>query len=342
MKYRFLVGLAFLLAAVAVIWVYNDTRSEPVMTVKGYTGGSKAILLNNPDVKAILRDKYHLQVDFTPRGGLDKDRELSDFSWQGTELAVEQYQEEHGGKATYDSLLLSPVVMYSWEPVAEGLVQTGFVEKRADGVYYADMEKFVPALIEHKLVLPGGQPGTQAIMAYISDPTKAETGLNFAAMLAKTLQTVKGEKFDETFPAIKTYVDELGFKPLRTIDLFKQCLGKGMGACPIFVAYENNLPDFAGEHDVGCDDLKQLRAIYPVPTIWATHPMIAITPGGKELLIAMRDRDIQKIAVEKHGFRSVLGKIEPVSCILAAASVETMPLPTNAEMKRLGKYLEQQ
>jgi hypothetical protein len=345
MKYRFLVGLAFLLAAAGIIWASNHWRPEPVVIVKGYLGGSKANLMDDRDVQEVLRVKYHLAVQFTTLGGLEQPKpemDLSDFIWPATELTVEQYKLQHGGTATYDSLLLSPIVMYTWEPVAEALNQAGFVGKRADGVYYADMEKFVPALIDHKIILPGGQAGSDAIVVYTSDPTKSNSGQIFAAMLAKTLQKVNGERFDETFPVIKAYFDSLGFKPPKTADLFMQCLGKGIGACPIFVGYESLLPDFARDHNVECKDLSLLKAIYPVPTMWATHPMIAATPAGKELLKAMRDSEIQNIAVKMHGFRSVLGKTEPNNCILTAASVDTMPLPTNAEMDSLTKQLEQQ
>ena len=294
---------------------------------------------------AILHDKYHLQIDFTTMGGreqIDPNMYLADFIWPATELPIEQYKHDHGGSAIYKSLLLSPIVMFSWEPVAEGLSKAGFIEKRADGVYYADMEKFVPALVDHKLPSVPGQAASSRIVVYTSDPTKSNSGEIFAAMLAENLQEARGITFDAAAASVKTYEDELGFKPARTTDLFDQCVGRGMGACPIFAAYESLLPDFAHEHNVACGDLKLLTAIYPVPTMWATHPMIANTPGGSKLLAAMQDPDIQKIAVEKHGFRSILGGTAPNNCILTAATVDTMALPTNAEMGRLDKELERQ
>ena len=92
--------------------------------------------------------------------------------------------------------------------------------------------------------------------------------------------------------------------------------------------------------NVDCKSLTSLKAIYPVPTMWATHPMIANTPGGKLLLNAMQDAGIQKLAVERHGFRGILGKTQPNNCILTAAAVAAMPLPSIAEMVRLAKQLE--
>ena len=313
------------------------------MTVKGYIGGSKASLMNDPEVKNILRDKYHLEMQFTTLGGLEQlspEMDLSDFIWPATELPVEQYKHDHGGKVNYASLLLSPIVMYSWEPVTGELNKDGFIDKRADGVYYAGMEKFVPALIDHKLMPPPGQSSAHHLAVYTSDPAKSNSGQLFAAMLTEILNKTRGKTFDEAAASVKIYFDELGYMPPKTADLFTECLGKGMGACPVFVSYESLLPDYARDHNVECQSLTSLKAIYPVPTMWATHPMIANTPGGAQLLKAMQDADIQKLAVEKHGFRGILGKTQPNNCILTAAAVDAMPLPSVDEMDRLAKQLE--
>jgi hypothetical protein len=345
MKYRFLVGLACLLVAAGIIWVVGHSKPLPVMTVKGYIGGSKASLMNDPEVKKILLDSYHLQVSFTTLGGreeLSPGMDLSDFIWPATELPIEQYKRDHGGTANYDSVLLSPIVMYSWEPVADGLSKAGFIEKRTDGIYYADMGKFAPALVDHKLVPQQVQGSANYVVVSMSDPTKSNSGEIFAAMLAKSLQKATGMKFDEASAIVTTYVDELGYEEPKTADLFKHCLATGVGACPIFVGYESLLPDYAGEHNIECNALKTLKAIYPVPTMWATHPMIANTPGGAALLKAMHDTDIQRIAVERHGFRSILGTTAPNNCILSAASVDAMPLPSHAEMDILDKKLDHQ
>lgn len=345
MRFRFLIGLTLLLAAAAVVAVYPIWFNPPaVVRVSGYIGGSKANLLNNPQVKEVLRDKYHLEVNFSTLGGLEQlsaIQEPYDYLWPGTDLAVEDYKSSHGGKAKYESLLLSPIIMYSWEPVTEALSHAGLIEKRPDGVYYADMNKFVPVLLGQKTVLPEGQGGHGTVVAFTSDPTQSNSGQIFAAMLAKSEQEQERRQFEQILPKVKAYLDNLGFKPPKTSDLFKQCIGKGMGACPIFVAYESLLPDFVEQFDVGCKDLKSLKAIYPVPTIWATHPLIAATPSGEKLLAALRDPEIQRIAVEKHGFRSVLGQAQPNNCIQMAASVSAMPLPTRVEMDHLTQFLEQ-
>ena len=346
MKHRFWIGIALLAGAAAVLAIAPAWLNPPaVMRVTGYIGGSKANLLNDPQVQAVLREKYRLDVTYATLGGrelLSAIEEPYDFLWPGTELSVEDYKLSHGGKARSDSLLLSPVVLYSWKPIAEALNQAGLIEKKSDGVYYADMSKFVPALLAGRLPWPRGQGDGHALAVFTSDPTQSNSGQVFAAMLAKTVQGQGERRFEAAFPAVRAYLDALGFKPVKTSDLFKQCVGKGMGACPVFVAYESLLPDFIAAFGVDCKDLESFTVIYPVPTIWATHPLIAATPRGEQLLVALRDPEIQRLAVEKHGFRSVLGRAQPRGCIAAAASVSAMPLPTKAEMDRLNDDLDRQ
>ena len=47
-----------------------------------------------------------------------------------------------------------------------------------------------------------------------------------------------------------------------------------------------------------------MRIIYPRPTVWSGHPLIAITENGKRLSRALQDEELQRIAWEEHGFRS--------------------------------------
>jgi hypothetical protein len=43
--------------------------------------------------------------------------------------------------------------------------------------------------------------------------------------------------------------------------------------------------------------------LYPSPTVWSSQPLVALTPGGKRLMEALRDPEIQRIGWEHHGFR---------------------------------------
>ena len=52
---------------------------------------------------------------------------------------------------------------------------------------------------------------------------------------------------------------------------------------------------------------QKVRILYPKPTVWSSHPLHGLTThGGERLLHALQDADIQRLAWERHGFRSGL------------------------------------
>lgn len=69
--------------------------------------------------------------------------------------------------------------------------------------------------------------------------------------------------------------------------------------------YESQLLEFAYENP---DDWKELKddivMLYPDPTVWSSHVFIALDDAGAKGIDALLDPDIQKLAWEKHGFRT--------------------------------------
>lgn len=350
MKARFLVGIALLLLAglaIAIYWYLN----QPITKVYGYIGGSKANLMEDQEVKDILRNKHHLEVVYQTLGGLEqvcgvdpiKGAALPggyDFLWPGTDLSVDEYKSCHGGKADYASLLKSPVIIYSWESITEPLEKAAYIEKNSNGYYTANMEKLAPVLIDAKTPWPDGIQTKGKMEVRTSDPKKSNGGQVFGALLAKLLQKQNNVAFKETLPGVKNYFDSLGYMESSTKTLFDNCLVKGAGSCSLFWAYESFLPDFLNENKFKCEDIKALKAIYPDPTIWATHPFIAETQNGKDLLNALQDNEIQTIAAERHGFRSILGEMANIECLQTAQAINGMPLPTKPEMDALDACLK--
>jgi hypothetical protein len=330
------VGLLFaaLILPSAIKTIIIDWIDPPVL-VSGYIGGSKANLLENPDVQQVLRDKYRLRVGFEPIGGLEQVCDIKkpyDYLWPGTLVSVEGYERCHDGAANFNSTLFSPIVIYTWEPVVRALSSINLVEVRSDGVSFVDMRKLVRILLDRRTSWPPALGLDGNISVETCDPTKCNSGEMFAAMLARL-----GRK-----DQIAEYFAQFEPKRPRTVLLFEECYATGMRACPMFVAYESLLSDYIGEKELNCKDTKALRIIYPRPTIWATHPMIAATEKGKRLLAALRDPVIQKIAWEKHGFR-VGSRIEgPRGCHTLPDSddIPSLQLPTPGDREYLQKALQ--
>lgn len=49
---------------------------------------------------------------------------------------------------------------------------------------------------------------------------------------------------------------------------------------------------------------KPRSILYPAPTVWSAHVLIAIDESGQTLLKGLQDETVQELAWKKHGFRT--------------------------------------
>ena len=98
---------------------------------------------------------------------------------------------------------------------------------------------------------------------------------------------------------------KLGYMESSSSDLFDQFLKTGMGAKPLIAGYENQLLEFAVENPDTWEQIKgDIVMMYPTPTVWSSHVYIALDEAGAAGIDALLDEDIQRLAWEKHGFRT--------------------------------------
>jgi hypothetical protein len=320
-----------------LIWAaYNRWLRPPPLplALRGCISGSKAGVLNDPEVQRILLEKYKLQVSFETMGSRDMVRcaEGYDFVWPGTEADVERFRQLLGNNLSYETPINSALVLYSWAQVTDALVKQGVVEE-VGGVYYvADVDAMLSWLFQDKDWKDLGLPQLYGRFAVVpTDPTKSESGGLFAVYLTSMLQD--GHVPDvaaagQTLPRAHTYFDSLGFLEQSTGKLFDRFLRAGAGDKPIIVAYESQGLEKVAQDPQREQILQKMRIIYPRPTFWVSHPLIALTPGGKQLMAALKDEEILEIAWKEHGFRSGVAGIRsrPEDLLPAAvpASIDSL------------------
>jgi hypothetical protein len=166
----------------------------------------------------------------------------------------------------------------------------------------------------------------------------------FAGLLANMFNqgsVVTTQNLDAVLPQVKEYFALRGYMEQSSGDIFDTFITTGVGSKPIIVGYENQLVEFALENQKYLDYLRQkIRTLYPEPTVWSSHPLIALTSKGKRLIEAMKDDDLQRIAWEQHGFRSGLIGVQNDPSILVVAGIPqeitaVMPLPDATVMERI-------
>ena len=325
--------LAMGLSSVAVIKNFSgDSRngnsagngalvSVAQVEVKGYYGGEKEDLLNNPEVQRILRDKYKLTVNGKKAGSVAMVRDTvltddDDFLWPSSQLSLAIYKNSGGKVAADANILNSPLVIYTWTDVCDFLVTVKVVQKRGDIYYITDMPKLIKMISDGSKWKDVGfqKLGSNArIGIRTSDPSISNSGYIFAGLLASTLNG--GDIPDDTtvgavIPKMASVFNRLGYMEQSSRDLFQGYLTRGMGAYPMTAGYESQLLEYILQNPASKGEiLNTRRVLYSEPTVWSNHPFIARTARGKRLLEALKDPKIQEIAWKQHGFRSGLPNV---------------------------------
>src|SRR5205085_12360801 len=84
----------------------------------------------------------------------------------------------------------------------------------------------------------------------------------------------------------------------------------------------------------------RVRAGYPQPPMWSSHPPIALTGNGGKLVAAMKAPELQRIAWERHGFRSGLLGVQNDTRALKVVGVPSrvasvVPMPNANAMQKI-------
>jgi len=135
-------------------------------------------------------------------------------------------------------------------------------------------------------------------------------------------------------PRLKTLFSRMGYMESSTGFLFEQYLRTGVGSHPLIVGYENQIVEFSLQYkDLWPKVKDRMRILYPVPTVWSSHPLIAVTPKASKLMEALVDPQVQKLAWERHGFRTGLIGVQNDPSILLIPGIahevnKAVPMPT--------------
>ncbi len=332
----------------------KEVEKAKDITVKGYVGGEKMGFLTNEKVLEILDKTYGITLDAHKKGSVEMVKSAQyrgddiDFYWPSNFVCVEWFKNSGGHSKGADVIFNSPIVIYCPDKVADALIEEKIVTV-ADNVHYiVDFPKLVNLATngtKWKDIGLAMIPGSLKILS--TDPTRSNSGNIFYGLLANTLHgdVVSPSTVGEMLPAIKKYFDRMGFQHKSSGDIFDLFVSNPYTS-PLLVGYESQLIEYAIQNS---DDYtiaflkKNIRTLYPQPTVWSSHPLIAVNDKGMRLMAALKDADIQKIAWDLHGFRSsvkgvrndptkhkVSGLPDVVTSIIQMPSAETMDMILNA------------
>lgn len=284
-------------------------------------GGGKEGFIKDEEVIRIMAEKYQIEL-------------VSD-AWSNNRLIAPDVKFVREDGKPYDAVFFSdqrfydyfkangiakyldgsitlntPVVIYSWDQIADALIREGVVEEREGTYFIKDMEGLMERIRDGQKWSDIGLNGVFGTINIAStDPVTSSPGATYYGLLVSIMNggMVTEQTVQSVLPEIKAFYEYSGFMNNTPADLFDLYLRTGMGAKPLIVDYEKSMLEFAVNNPEGYQQVQnRVRILYPEPTIWNSHCLITLTENGNRYLEAMNDPEIRKIAWERYGFRTGL------------------------------------
>jgi hypothetical protein len=358
---RNLIIFAFVIMAIGVVaasWFNTSLSLLPSVEVNCYIGSEKDDFLDNPEVQRILQNRYQLSVDYRTAGSIEQaflsSAQLADVDclWPSNTSAEEIFKLEHPEiSASSQVIFNSPIILYTWDDVFQGLTQSGIISDSGSGYATADMEQISDLMVTRPDWQTVNVDRINSFRIITTDPTQSNSGNMFYALFLNMLNDGQVASTDDLavyIGDIEAYYNAQGLMENSSGDLFDQYVTQGAGAVPLMANYESLLIELTQANpDLVTLIQDNIRIAYPVPTVYSSHPLIALTDEGERLMEALQDPDIQRIAWEQHGFRSGVPGVVNDPAILEMVSLPPtnditwiLPLPRPQAMLEMVNELE--
>ncbi|HEX3544949.1 MAG TPA: hypothetical protein VHU62_00015 [Mycobacterium sp.] len=327
--YAGLVGIVVVVVIAVAVILMNKRPSggeaappDGTVRITCYGGSEKEDFINDAEVKKILRDKYHIEVNFNAKGSYKQVQipadELKankiDCLWPSSASAQAFFEGSGTSKAFGNdyqaaSVLESPEVLYANKEAADGLKNTGIVQFRDNTYFIVDLRKLLDEYLlpakswaDLGVALPSGP-----VLINSSDPATSNSGMTLAQLELASVasgnpyQPATEAQAGASLAKVKALVDAQGLMRTGSDSAFEQWVIQQTGG--LLAGYENQLLQWITTRNAGVVP-EGIVTLYPEPTIFNDHPILTLTEAGKKLIAAVEDDAVQDIAWSRYGFRS--------------------------------------
>jgi hypothetical protein len=217
------------------------------------------------------------------------------------------------------------------------------VEKRNEGFYIVRFRELLDLIVAQTAWKDIGLNFYGKVTVRCTDPTRSNSGNMFAGLVANMLndgEVVDEQTIDAILPQLKQFFARLGMMEHSSGDIFNKFIATGINNSMV-VGYENQVVEFILANPKSQSLIQDsVCVLYPEPTVWSSHPIISLNAQGNQLIQAMTDEEIQRIAWSDHGFRSGLVgvTVDPraVNLNFMPETINSvMPLPTPRAMQEI-------
>lgn len=341
-----LAGYQYLSTNTELVSNFAPSLAEPV-EVTGWLGWEKRGLFEDAEVKQILRRNGYV-MNIQKKGSIEMVSEPAgdaDYLFPSSKIALAIYEQTQGEDVSAETILYSPIVVYSWRSLLPELESAKLVTLQ-DNYYTLDLNRLVNLVQEGKTWEDIGVTSLKGrIRISSTDPTKSNSGNMFAALVAnifvgKNDVVTSAELSDEVLSEIATFFGKMGLMDDSSGDIFSKFLSIGRSTYPFVVGYESQLIEVINEGELNVEDIVTL---YPTETVWSEHEFIPLTEEAKDLATVLAENEeIKRIAWERYGFRNLTANVD--TSIFASHNIATeiqtaVPVPDAEVMIKIVEKL---
>jgi hypothetical protein len=289
--------------------VSQQVASSQIVTVKGLIGSEKEAFFSDPKVVDALR-KGGVVVQFDKAGSrtiASADLSKYDFAFPAGVPAATELRKNPKFQKAYDEFF-TPMTIASWKTIADLLVANG-VAKDQGGYYTLNMEAYLNLVMENKrwsdLKPNESYNVNKSILITSTDIAQSNSAamyLSLASYVANGNNVVQGEDdIQKVLPKVSPLFLKQGFTEYSSDVPFQDYLSMGIGKAPMVMVYESS---FINQAALPNGLSKDMVLMYPEPTIYSKHTLIALSANGQKLgELLQTDPELQRLAVE-NGFRN--------------------------------------
>lgn len=279
------------------------------ITVRGVIGSEKEDFFRDPKVIEALR-VHRLNVSVEKAGSRQiatlPNLESNDFAFPAGLPAAEKISRQQRTLATYTPFF-SPMVIASWQSIAKVLVANGLA-RQAEGYYFLRMKQLIDLMNAGKrwrdLTDNPDYAVNKSILISSTDARKSNSAAMYLALFSFVangdLVVQDDSQICKIYPAFRDVFLRQGFTEYSSEAPFEDYLMMGIGKSPLVMIYESQFLQQAAQGGLR----PEMVLLYPEPTIYTKHVLVAFTEAGKQLGEALdSDPALRRLAVE-YGFRT--------------------------------------
>jgi hypothetical protein len=321
-----LLGVLVLAGVVAGIWYSASEKTagnsiaakfSQRVAVRVVSGSEKLNLLKDERLARVL-ERQGITLEVQRAGSREianlPDLKSYDVAFPAGQPAAEKIRMSTGVKRSATAFS-TPMVVASFKPIAEVLAANGVVRQEAGAYWIVDMGKLLDLMASGKRWRDLSKNSAFAVgKSVLVSTTNVSTSNSAAQFLAlgsylfnNSEMVTTYEQADKAAAKVAPLFARQGYQESSSSGPFEDYLTIGMGKTPLVWIYEAQFLEQALQHAVKPD----MVLLYPRPTIFTKHVMVALSDKGVRFVEAMSDPEAMRIATE-YGYRSEGAGLEAI------------------------------